>query len=259
MRKVEPKLDLHLAKKALYRYYEKDIYSAEEKNRIMSYCEDNMTRDNFTKLVMRTMKEKNNNKIIACVLKEASAEERLFLQMKYKLHMTYVAIALKLHVHPQSLQQWKKKFLKEIALLLFFELPRTDVFSIYKLQVLLDVLDDNIAFLQNVYTDKVDSRMLQLLIDRQSRYKTIYVKLKQVLDEEPKSSHDKIIKAKLNNNTSSVKEIAQISGYSAGMVCDRLSAFRSCTTKRQPAEPVNSIARKITATEYFVSAEHASR
>lgn len=231
MRKAEPKLKLYLAQKALYHYYEKDIYTDDEKRCIEQYCKDNMANDNLIKLSMRVMKERNNNKIVGCVLDEASKEERQFLYSKYKLNMTYIAIAMKLHVHPNGLQRWRDKFLTEIATMLFFELPDTDAFSIPKLQIIINVMDENITFLENSYTDKVSLKSLQILINRQQRYQKILASLKRVITQEPKDSLGKIIKTKLNNNTASVEELAKISGFSTGMISEKLMAFSSQCSK----------------------------
>jgi hypothetical protein len=225
MRKAEPKLKLYLAQKALYHYYEKDVYTDEEKRCIAQYCKDNMQNDNLIKLSMRVMKERNNDRIVGCILDEASEEERQFLYSKYKLNMTYVSISMKLHVHPNGLQRWRDKFLTEIATMLFFELPDTDAFSITKLQIIIDVMDENIVFFEKFYTDKVNSKSLQILINRQQRYQKVLASLKRVISQEPKDSLGKIIKAKLNNNTASVEELSKISGFSTGMISEKLMAF----------------------------------
>ena len=100
MRKLQPKLNLYLAERALFHYYSKATYSAEQRLTIINYCKEKMTKTNLVKFSSRIMKEQNNDKIIACILHEASEEERIFLQDKYKMNMSYVSIGMKLYVHP---------------------------------------------------------------------------------------------------------------------------------------------------------------
>ena len=225
MRKAEPKLKLNLAQKALYRYFEKNMYSEEYRQSIMQYCKENMTNENLIKLSMRIMKEQNNNKIIKCILNEASEEERQFLYNKYKQNLTFVAIAMKLHVHPNGLQRWRDKFLTEIAIMLFYELPANDIYSIAKIKLLIEVLAENIEFLEGTYKGKADPNVLNTFRIRKEKYQQILDRLEYIQKNTPKDSLEQIIKLKLKYTNASVEELAKKSGFSTGTICEKLNRF----------------------------------
>ena len=191
----------------------------------MQYCKESMSNDNLIKLSMRITKEQNNNKIIKCILNEASEEEREFLYSKYKYNLTFVAIAMKLHVHPNGLQRWRDKFLTEIAIMLFYKLPANDIYSIAKIRLLIDLLAENIEFLEGTYKDKADINILNTFRSRKGKYQQILNRLEYIQQNIPKDSLEKIIKLKLNYTSDSLEELAKKSGFSTGTICEKLNHF----------------------------------
>ena len=161
---------------------------------------------------MRLICEENNDMIVAAVVADATEEERIFLTDKYLRGESFVTIGNKLNIHPNALQRWRDKFLAEIAKLLNFELPTSDLFSIKKIEALVYVLERLIVFHEEY--KKSDRKLLDVLKIKLNLYNDTLFALREFLALDIDDIGFKIIKSKIQNNGMSIKCLEKCTGYS---------------------------------------------
>ena len=156
--------------------------------------------DKIFKLKLRLLMLDNSDFIVAAVLADASPEVYKFLYDKYRLNHSFTKISLELHVHPNGLQRWRDKFLNEIATLLNFDLPVSDVFSRNKVGTLVFTLERLIVFLEEY--GKANERTLQSLKAKLSAYQNLLFVLKQYSSADSEHVGCKIIQLKIQKRCS---------------------------------------------------------
>ncbi len=212
MRKATPKVRLYLARQALERYYREDDLSEEQKEWMNKLYGDNPDSVGIKKMRMRLLSRECCDIIVGAVIAEASHEEKIFLRDKYKLRRNFTAISCKLHVHINGLQRWRDKFLKEIALLMNYELPERDVWSYRKVGALLKVLERNIEFWEQ--NEERDNESLRRLCGLRDKYRALHNGMEEYLKSNDESSHVKVVKERLLHVEMGTGELAAHVGYS---------------------------------------------
>ena len=223
MEKVNPKLRYGLAKKALWHFYHNQYWTEEELFVWKEFC--NKNADKLWKLKMRLLCEENNDMIVAAVVADATEEERIFLSDKYLHGESFVTIGNKLNIHPNALQRWRDKFLAEIAKLLNFELPTSDVFSVNKVEALVYVLERLIVFHEE-YKES-DKKLLDVLKTKLNLYNDILFILREFLTLNIDDIGIKIIKSKIENNGMTIKCLEKCTGYSHTTISNYMKVFKS--------------------------------
>lgn len=223
MRYSIPKLKFALASDALTHFFNYQYSSVEETNLTEKFFQP-CCSDNFRKLRLRLLCEENNDIIVASVLADASSEEFTFLKHRYFHCFSFTKISLNLHVHINGLQHWRDKFLTDIASLLEYKLPISDIFSRNKIEALIFVLERSIVFYES-YCDS-DLTFLTYLKSRLNFYQNLLFVLKQFLYSDSKHIGVKIIQAKILNRQMSCEELEKSLGVSHTTVSHYVRVFQ---------------------------------
>lgn len=147
MSKDFSKHNLYIAKQALIHFFHYNYPTDEEL--LYDFC--GLDSFNILKLKYQLLRKENNDILVASVMAEATDEEHNFLYDKYFLQRSFISLGIKFHVHPNGLQKWRDKFLTDIASLLEFNLPKSDIFSRNKVECLVFVLKRNIIFQEHYH------------------------------------------------------------------------------------------------------------
>ena len=204
MRYSTPKLKFALAGDALIHFFNYQYSSIEEINFTENFCQS-CCSDNFRKLKLRVLCEENNDIIVAAVLADANPEEQTFLYGRYRRNLSFVNIGMNLHIHPNDLQRWRDKFLTDIASLLEYKLPLTDVFSRNKIEALIFVLERTIVFHETY--GNFNRKFLNNLKFRLETYQNLLFTLKQFLNSHSLHIGVKIIQMKILNPNITSEEL----------------------------------------------------
>ena len=204
MENSNPKLKFHLAKNALLHFYHNRYWTPEELAFLRDFFNANES-DRIWKLKMRLLCEENNDMIVGAVVADASEEERIFLDGRYRLNLSFVKIGMELNIHPNGLQRWRDKFLADIADLLEYRLLTADIFSRNKVEALIYALERVIAFHEGY--DKADRSLLDSLKAKLNSYQDLLFVLKQFLSSDSEKIGRKIIKLKILNQNMPLEEL----------------------------------------------------
>lgn len=145
--------------------------------------------------------------IVAAVLADARPEEQTFLYGRYCRKLSFVNIGMKLHIHPNGLQRWRDKFLADIASLLEYKLPPTDIFSRNKIEALIFVLERTVVF-HEIHGD-FDHKVLNTLKVKLQFYQNLLFVLKQFLNSDSIHIGVKIIQMKILNPNITSEELEE--------------------------------------------------
>lgn len=205
------KLKFFLANNALVHFFSNEYWSADEVDFVHDFCfSDNS--DNIRKLRLRLLCEENNDIIVSSVLADANSDEFSFLKDRYSHHFSFTKISLKLHIHINGLQRWRDKFLTDIASLLEYKLPASDIFSRNKIEALIFVLERSVVFHES-YGDS-DLMFLSFLKFKLNFYQNLLFILKQFLYSDSNHIGIRIIQAKILNQQMSCEELEKHLGVS---------------------------------------------
>ena len=202
-----PKLKFSLAHDALVHFFNNNYWTDDEIDFIRSFCQIHDS-DNIWKLKLRLLCEENNDMIVAAVLADSSDDVRSFLCGKYRQNLSFVKLALQLHIHQNALQKWRDKILADIAALLNYKLPSTDIFSRNKVETLIYVLERTIDFHEKY--KKADKKFLCRLKMKLSNYQDLLFILKQYWFSTSDKLAYKVIRTKILNPSISTEEFEQI-------------------------------------------------
>lgn len=217
------KLKFFLANNALIHFFSNEYWSADEVDFVHDFCFSSDS-DNIRKLRLRLICEENNDIIVASVLADSSPDEFSFLKDRYFHHFSFTKISLKLHVHINGLQRWRDKFLADIASLMEYKLPASDIFSRNKIEALIFVLERSIVF-HETYGD-FDRTFLRFLKSKLNFYQSLLFILKQFLYSNSKHIGIKIIQAKILNQQMSCEELGKTLGVSHTTVSHYVRIFQ---------------------------------
>ena len=206
MDSLNPKLKFYLAKSALLHFYNNQYWTPEEAAFLRDFFNANDS-DRIWKLKMRLLCEENNDMIVGAVVADASDEEQIFLNARYRHNLPFVKIGMDLNIHPNGLQRWRDKFLADIAALLEYRLPTADIFSRNKVEALIYVLERVIAFHEEY--GKADRSLLDSLKAKLNSYQDLLFVLKQFLSYDSDKIGCKIIKLKILNQNMSLEELGR--------------------------------------------------
>lgn len=218
------KLKFSLANDALIHFFRNECWSDEEFNFLDNFCFQNSS-DRFWKFKMRLLYEENNDMIVAAVFADANDEQRKFLFDRFAKNSSFVQIGMALHVHPNALQRWRDKFLKEISSMMNYNLPADDIFSRNKVEVLVFVLERSITFFEEY--GKTDISVLSSLKFKLEIYQNLLFAIRYFLYSDSFDVGDKIIRAKILHPSLSAEELERIVGFSHTSVSRYLNRFRS--------------------------------
>ena len=130
---------------------------------------------------------------------------------------------MKLHIHPNGLQRWRDKILTDIASLLEYKLPLSDIFSRNKVEALILVLERSIVFYETY--GNFDHEFLNTLKIKLNFYQNLLFTLKQFLSSDSSHVGVKIIQAKILNLHSTHEEIAKNLGVSHTSISHYIQFF----------------------------------
>lgn len=232
MESSNPKLKFHLAKNALLHFYNNRYWKPEELAFLRDFFSANDS-DRMWKLKMRLLCEENNDMIVGAVVADASEEERIFLHGRYRLNLSFVNIGMKLSVHPNGLQRWRDKFLAEIAALLEYKLPATDIFSRNKVEALVYALERVIAFHEEY--GKSDKVILAALKMKLVAYQNLLFVLRQILASSPENIGCRIIQTKILNQNMTVEELERRVGSTHTTIASYIRRFQNQFCQHIPA------------------------
>ena len=204
MESSNPKLKFHLAKNALLHFYHNRYWTPEELAFLRDFFSANDS-DRAWKLKMRLLCKENNDMIVSAVVADASEEERIFLDSRYRLNLSFVEIGMDLNIHPNGLQRWRDKFLADIAALLEYRLPTADIFSRNKVEALIYALERVIALHEGY--GKADKAALDSLKAKLNSYQDLLFVLKQFLSSDSEKIGRRIIKLKILNQNMPLEEL----------------------------------------------------
>ncbi len=215
------KLKFSLASDALFHFFNNQYWSSEEITFIRNFSDDS---DNAHKLKLRLLCEENNDIIVAAVLADSASDELTFLRDRYLKHFSFVKISMKLHIHPNGLQRWRDKILTDIASLLEYKLPMSDIFSRNKIEALIIVLERTIVFHETCRD--FDRKFLTSLKIKLHFYQNLLFKLKQFLTSDSSRVGVKIIQAKIFNPRVSNEELEKFFGVSHTTISRYIRLFQ---------------------------------
>ena len=223
MESSSPRLKFFLAKSALNHFYNNQYWTSDEIQILDNFCSNNNS-DRMWKLKMRLLCEENNDMLVGAVIADASEEEQIFLNAKYRLNWTFTKIGMKLHIHPNGLQRWRDKFLTEISSLLEYKLPIADIFSRNKVEALIYVLERTIAFhTEYSYSDK---KILTNLEFKLNVYQNLLFAIKQILTINSTKIGYRIIQTKILNPHMSIDELEAYVGTSHTTISSYVHSFQ---------------------------------
>ena len=223
MENSNPKLKFFLAKSALIHFYNNSYWTNDEIHILRNFFRNNDS-ERMWKLKMRLLCEENNDMLVGAVVADANAEEQIFLHKKYRLNWSFVKIGMELHIHPNGLQRWRDKFLAEIASLLEYNLPTTDIFSRNKVEALIYVLERTITFHEEF--SKFDEKVLAELKFKLEVYQNLLFAIKQILALKSDKLGYRIIRAKILNPHMSVEELESYIGTSHTTIANYVHYFQ---------------------------------
>ena len=223
MESSNPKLKFHLAKNSLLHFYNNRYWKPEELAFLRDFFHANDS-DRIWKLKMRLLCEENNDMIVGAVVADASDEEQIFLHDRYRLNLSFVNIGMKLSVHPNGLQRWRDKFLAEIAALLEYKLPATDMFSRNKVEALVYALERVIAFHEEY--GRSDKVILAALKMKLVAYQNLLFVLRQILASSSENIGCRIIQTKILNQNITVEELERCVGSSHTTIDGYIRRFK---------------------------------
>lgn len=232
MDKSNLKLKFHLAKNALLHFYNNQYWTPDEANFLREFFKVNDS-DGMWKLKMRLLCEENNDMIVGAVVADASEEERIFLNARYRLNLSFIKIGMDLNIHPNGLQRWRDKFLADIAALLEYRLPTADIFSRNKVEALIYALERVIAFHEGY--GKADRSVLDSLKAKLSSYQDLLFVLKQFLSSDSEKIGRRIIKLKILNQNMPLEELGRRVRSSHTTIDGYIRRFREQFCQRIPA------------------------
>lgn len=199
-------LNLFLAENALSHFFHYQYWTVEEYDAIQHFCEsDNL--DRFWKTKLRLICEENNDVIVAAVLTDLTSEEQIFLYDKFRLGDSFIKISLKLHIHQNGLRRWRDKILSDVAALMNYNLPISDIFSRNKIEALIFALERVINFLLSC--DHYDSNVIHILEKRLSTYQNLLFIIKQCIESDSDNIGIQILRTKILNPNISAEELAK--------------------------------------------------
>lgn len=222
MNSFSPKLKFYVAKNALFHFFHYRYLSADELSFLNFFYFPDIS-DSMTKLKLRLLCEENNDVIVASVLADSSFDEQKFLHYKYCSDFSFVKISMELHVHPNSLQHWRDKFLADISSLLNFNLPVKDVFSRNKLEALIFSLERLISFLESHSLS--DEFLLNSLKMRLERYQDLLFAIRFFLLSDSSDLAHKIIRTKILFPNLSIQDFESYVGVSHTTIDKYLRSF----------------------------------
>lgn len=217
------KLKFSLANDALIHFFHSQYWLPAELNFIRSLNFSNDS-DNIRKLKLRLLYEENNDIIVAAVLADSHSDELIFLQDRYCRNFSFTKISMKLHVHPNGLQRWRDKILTDIASLLEYKLPLSDIFSRNKIEALILVLERSIVFYETY--KNFDQKFLISLKIKLNFYQNLLFVIKQFLNSDSAHIGVKIIQAKILDQHSTHEEMAKNLGVSHTTISHYLRYFQ---------------------------------
>lgn len=217
------KLKFSLANDALIHFFHSQYWLPAELNFIRSLNFSNDS-DNIRKLKLRLLCEENNDIIVAAVLADSHSDELIFLQDRYCRNFSFTKISMKLHVHPNGLQRWRDKILTDIASLLEYKLPLSDIFSRNKIEALILVLERSIVFYETY--KNFDQKFLISLKIKLNFYQNLLFVIKQFLNSDSAHIGVKIIQAKILDQHSTHEELAKNLGISHTTISHYLCYFQ---------------------------------
>lgn len=223
MENSNPKLKFFLAKSALMHFYRNQYWTSDEIHILRDFFGVNNS-EKMWKLKMRLLWEENNDMLVGAVIADADNEEQIFLHEKYRLNWSFVKIGMELHIHPNGLQRWRDKFLSEIAALLEYNLPTSDIFSRNKVEALIYVLERTITFHEEF--GNFDEKVLAELKFKLEVYQNLLFAIKQILAFKSDKLCYRIIRAKILNPHMSVEELESYIGTSHTTISSYVHSFQ---------------------------------
>ena len=223
MQATIPKLKFALATNALIHFFNSKYWTIEEVEFTRSFCQL-YDSNKIWKLKLRLLCEENNDMIVAAVLADATDEERTFLYDKYLHQFSFTKLSLKLHVHFNALQKWRDKFLTDIASLLEYKLPVSDMFSRNKIEALIFVLERTIVFHEQY--GKADKNFLDFLKLKLNGYQNLLFTIKQYINFNTEDIACLIIKSKILNPHFSAEELESYIGVSHTTISRHIRNFQ---------------------------------
>lgn len=199
-------LSLFLAENALSHFFRYQYWTVEEYDFLQRfYATDNLEKTWKAKL--RLICEENNDVIVAAVLADSTPEEQTFLYDKYRLDDSFIKISLKLHIHPNGLRRWREKILYDVASLMNYKLPRSDIFSRNKIEALIFSLERVISF--QLSCGHYDPNVLSLLKERLLEYHHLLFIIKRCIESDSRNVGIQVIQSKILNPNISAEELAR--------------------------------------------------
>lgn len=199
-------LNLFLAENALSHFFRYQYWTIEEYETLQRfYATDNFEKTWKAKL--RLIYEENNDVIVSAVLADLTTEEQILLYDKYRLNDSFVKISLKLHVHQNGLRRWRDRILVDIASLMNYKLPVSDIFSRNKIEALIFVLERVISF--HLSCGHYDPNALNILKERLLRYQHLLFIIRQCIESDSNNIGIRIIRSKILNPNISAEELAR--------------------------------------------------
>ena len=216
-------LKLFLAKNALLHFYQYQYWTAEEYNSLQRFCETDDS-DRMWKTKLRLLCAENNDVIVASVLADSTPEEQIFLYEKFRLDYSFVKISLQLNIHPNGLQRWRDKILFDIASLMNYKLPVSDIFSRNKIEALIFSLERIISF--QLSYGRYDSNVIKILQEKLSEYQRLLFIIKQCMESNSNNIGIQIIRMKILNPNITAEELARCSKVSHTTVERYINYFK---------------------------------
>jgi len=199
---------MNLAVHALRMKYLKDPLREQERKDLREYCLKNMSSQNIAKFLLKLQREDLNQIIVQFVLENQTTEKKNFIQYKYRDKMTFVKMSLLLNVTANQLHCWHKEILKEIEDIMFYKLSVKNIFSMTKLLNMIYILDKQIEFLEESYTELLDEGVLEILIKKRNQFQTAYTTLQEHIEHPERNIKNRIVQAKTQNISASIEELA---------------------------------------------------
>lgn len=159
------------------------------------------------KAKLRLLYEENNDVIVSAVFADAKPEEQTFFYDKYRRDYSFVKISMKLNVHQNGLRRWRDRILSDIASLMNYKLPISDIFSRNKIEALIFVLERVISF--HLSCGHYDPNALNILKERLIKYHHLLFIIRQFIEFDSNNIGVKIIRAKILNPSMSNVELAK--------------------------------------------------
>ncbi len=225
MHKTNPKLRLAIAQKAIFRYFEHGGKLPPDCAMVRHYLK-RMNRENAARLSMRILKMRCENALISSLISAQTPEKQRFIIEKFRQGLPDMQISMMFYSHPQSIQKWKTRILEDTASLILLELPKSMLFSLNVIRTLYYAIGAILRYCKRQGAELADPVPLRILEERRKKYRSLYRCLKGISEAEiVEGIESQVIKAKLCHRFATIKELAQLSGYSEGTVSEKMQAF----------------------------------